>query len=109
MIGYPPGVPQRTNWVSPWAVAVGPPVAGPSRCTSTMTSGISLITARPMFSLYRLMPGPLVAVMALAPAETAPMHMPMEAISSSPWTATPPAAGSWRIIMPRMPEAGVIG
>ena len=55
------------------------------------------------------MPGPLVAVMARAPASVAPRHMPIEAISSSPWTATPPARGISRIIAIRTGEAGVIG
>src|SRR4030067_434057 len=55
------------------------------------------------------MPGPLVAVIALDPARVAPMHMPIEAISSSPWIATPPTLGSSRIIAMRIPEAGVIG
>ncbi len=49
------------------------------------------------------------AVIALAPAIVAPIHMPIEAISSSPWTATPPALGSSRIIDIKIPEAGVIG
>src|SRR3972149_2914811 len=43
------------------------------------------------------MPGPLVAVIARAPARGAPMHIPIEAISSSPWMAMPPTLGSSRI------------
>jgi len=50
-----------------------------------------------------------VAVSERAPAIAAPMHMPIEAISSSPWIATPPAGGSSRIIACRIGEAGVIG
>ena len=65
--------------------------------------------ASPRFSLYRLIPGPLVAVRARAPAMTAPMHMPIEAISSSPCTAIPPTRGISRIIIMRMGEAGVMG
>src|SRR3990170_5528756 len=55
------------------------------------------------------MPGPLVAVIARAPARVAPMHIPIEAISSSPWMAMPPTLGSSRIIAMRIDEAGVIG
>ena len=40
-------------------------------------------TARPMFSIMRLNPGPDVAVMLLAPAQEAPMTDAMAAIS--PW------------------------
>jgi hypothetical protein len=50
-----------------------------------------------------------VAVIARAPANVAPMHMPIEAISSSPCTATPLTFGSSRIICIRIGEAGVMG
>ena len=40
-------------------------VAGPCRGTSTIASGVSPMIAKPMFSLYRRMPGPLVAVIVL--------------------------------------------
>jgi hypothetical protein len=65
--------------------------------------------ARPMFSLYRLMPGPLVAVITLEPAIAAPMHMPMADISSSAWIATPPTFGSSLTIESRICVAGVMG
>jgi hypothetical protein len=49
-----------------------------------MTIGISLPTAKEIFSLNRLMPGPAVAVITFIPAMDAPRQKPMEAISSSP-------------------------
>ena len=49
------------------SVFVGRPVLGPPRCTSTMTSGSSVITARPIASLLRHTPGPLVPVTPTAP------------------------------------------
>ena len=49
------------------SVLVGRPVEGPPRCTSTMTSGSSSVTARPMASVFRAMPGPEVVVTASAP------------------------------------------
>jgi hypothetical protein len=55
------------------------------------------------------MPGPLVAVIARAPPIAAPMQKPIDAISSSPWMATPPRGGSSRIMAIRIGEAGVIG
>ena len=60
------------------------PVEGPSLCTSTITIGISLPMAKEMCSLYRLRPGPDVAVMTFSPAMDAPRQEPIEAISSSP-------------------------
>ncbi len=47
--------------------------------------------------------------MARIPVIAAPMHMPIEAISSSAWTATPPQRGSSRIMPVRMDVAGVMG
>ena len=40
------------------SVLVGRPVEGPPRCTSTMTSGSSSETARPIVSDFRATPGP---------------------------------------------------
>ena len=45
MMGWSPWVPQRACITSPWEGLVGRPVEGPSRCTSTMTQGISAIAA----------------------------------------------------------------
>ena len=48
--------------------------------TLTTTQGTSVMHANPRFSCIREKPGPLVAVMALAPARDAPMIAPMDAI-----------------------------
>ena len=84
MTGRPPLLPQRKKLISPSAPRVADPVEGPKRCTSTITIGISLPTAKDMFSLYRLIPGPEVAVITFIPAMDAPRQNPIEAISSSP-------------------------
>ena len=55
-----------------------------------MMQGSSVITARPMASDFRQMPGPLVAVTPSDPAKEAPMAMPMAAISSSAWSVITP-------------------
>src|SRR5712691_5396911 len=62
------------------------PVEGPPRCTSMITSGISAKYASPMNSDISDIPGPEVAVKARAPFHPAPMAMPTDASSSSPWT-----------------------
>ena len=72
------------------SVLVGMPVLGPARWTSMTTSGSSTITARPMASVLRAMPGPVVAVMPSAPPKLAPMAAPMAAISSSAWKVLTP-------------------
>ena len=73
-----------------------------------MMTGISVMTARPMASDFRQMPGPLVAVTPMAPPKEAPIAMPMAAISSSAWTVrTPKRFISERLW--RMSLAGVIG
>ena len=46
---------------------VGMPVDGPARWTSTTTSGNSTMTARPIASDFRAMPGPELAVNPSAP------------------------------------------
>ena len=50
------------------SVLVGSPVEGPPRCTSTTTSGSSVITARPIVSDFSAMPGPEVVVTPSVPA-----------------------------------------
>ncbi len=55
------------------------------------------------------MPGPDVAVSVRAPVIAAPMHMLMEAISSSAWMATPPTFGSSRTMCNSSGVAGEIG
>jgi hypothetical protein len=44
------------------SVLVGRPVEGPPRCTSTITSGSSSATARPIASDFSATPGPEVVV-----------------------------------------------
>jgi hypothetical protein len=65
------------------SVLVGIPVDGPARCTSTITSGSSSITARFIASDLSAMPGPEVPVTDRSPANEAPMAAQMAAISSS--------------------------
>ena len=90
------------------SVLVGSPVEGPPRWTSTTSSGSSVITARPIDSDFKAMPGPEVVVTPRLPENDAPMAAPMPAISSSAWKVVTPNAlcllSSWR-----MSEAGVIG
>ncbi len=87
---------------------VGSPVEGPPRCTSTMTSGSSTITARPIDSPLSAMPGPLEAVVPSAPPNEAPIAEAMAAISSSAWKVV-----TWkrrcRASSCRMSLAGVMG
>jgi len=77
--------------------------------TFTMTQGTSAIQAKPKFSCMSENPGPLVAVMALAPAREAPTTAPRLAISSSIWIKVPPLAGSFQDISSLISVAGVIG
>ena len=90
------------------SVLVGNPVDGPPRWMSTISSGSSRLTARPIVSDFRAMPGPLVVVTARWPPKAAPSAAPMPAISSSAWRVRIPKFlcfdSSWR-----MSEAGVIG
>ena len=72
------------------SVLVGRPVLGPPRCTSTMTTGSSVMTARPIASALSATPGPLVPVTPSAPPKLAPMAAPIAAISSSAWNVTTP-------------------
>ena len=90
------------------SVFVGRPVEGPPRWTSTISSGSSVMTARPIVSALSATPGPDVVVTPSAPPKEAPSAAPMPAISSSAWKVRTPKAlcldSSWR-----MSEAGVIG
>ena len=90
------------------SVLVGSPVDGPPRWTSTMTSGSSSITARPIVSVFRATPGPEVVVTPSAPPNAAPRAAPMPAISSSAWKVVTP---NFLCLLSscRMSEAGVIG
>ena len=87
---------------------VGIPVEGPARWTSTITIGSSSITASPIVSDFRSIPGPLVAVTPSLPANEAPSAMLAAAISSSAWTVRTPnrsRLARWC----SSSEAGVIG
>ena len=90
------------------SVFVGNPVLGPPRCTSIMMTGSSVMDASPMNSLFKHIPGPLVATTARSPAKLAPIAIPIAEISSS----------ACRVLTPyflsaerpsKMGEAGVIG
>ena len=72
------------------SVLVGMPVDGPARWTSITTIGSSSISARPIVSAFRSIPGPLVAVTPSAPPKAAPSAMPAAAISSSAWIVRTP-------------------
>ena len=89
-MGASPLRPNMTCSRSDCSVLVGMPVEGPARCTSTTTSGSSTMTARPMASDLRAMPGPEEAVSPSAPPKEAPMAAPMAAISSSAWKVRTP-------------------
>jgi hypothetical protein len=73
-----------------------------------MTSGSSMLMARPMASAFSARPGPLVVVTPRWPPKAAPIALVMAAISSSAWSVRTPKFlcfdSSWR-----MSEAGVIG
>jgi len=84
-------------------------VVGPPRMTFTITQGVSVPRANPMFSSIRLIPGPEVAVMAFRPPQDAPMTAAMEAISSSIWRKVPPTTGSRSASRSATSVAGVMG
>ena len=72
--GASPGWPKSAASRSDCSTLVGSPVLGPPRCTSTSTSGISVITASPRNSVLSASPGPDVIVNATLPAYEAPMR-----------------------------------
>ena len=88
---------------------VGRPVDGPPRWTLTTTQGVSIITARPMFSIIRLKPGPLVTVIDLVPVHEAPTTAAIEASSSSIWMKVPPIEWNRRAMRSTTSVEGVIG
>ena len=63
---------------------------GPARWMSQITSGSSVITARPMVSALSATPGPEVVVTPRWPAKLAPRAAPTPAISSSAWNVVTP-------------------
>ena len=73
-----------------------------------ITSGSSVIRARPIASVLRASPGPLEPVIPSAPANEAPIAAEIAAISSSAWNVVRwnrrYLESSWRMSL-----AGVIG
>jgi hypothetical protein len=67
------------------------------------------MAAYPMFSIIKEKPGPLVAVIARAPVQDAPITDAMPAISSSIWINTPFFLGSFAAICSATSVEGVIG
>ena len=63
---------------------------GPPRWTLQITSGSSVISARPIASVLSAMPGPDEVVSASLPPNAAPMALQMPAISSSAWKVRTP-------------------
>src|SRR5687768_15313785 len=88
--GHSPLRPYSTWNRSDCSVLVGNPVLGPPRCTSTMTTGSSVMTAKPIASALSAMPGPDVPVQPSAPPNEAPIAAPIAAISSSAWNVITP-------------------
>src|SRR5918999_4615500 len=104
--------------MSDCCVRVGMPVEGPPRCTLISTTGISAKYASPINSVMSEMPGPEVVVNARAPFQPAPIAIPIEASSSSPWMIAnlflPVAASTrnfWQCLMnaSASDDEGVIG
>ena len=88
--GASPLRPYITCSRSACSVLVGMPVLGPARWMSQITSGSSVITARPMVSAFSATPGPEVVVTPRWPAKLAPRAAPTPAISSSAWKVVTP-------------------
>ncbi len=109
MLSTSPCVPHLDCIRSPCAPFVACPVLGPARWTSTMTHGVSVIIAYPIFSCMRLKPGPDVAVIDRAPPHEAPITADIAPISSSIWRYVPPTLGRFSAIISAISEAGVIG
>ncbi len=74
-----------------------------------MTRGVSIIAARPMFSIISENPGPEVTVMAFWPPQAAPIRAVIEAISSSIWMKMPPTKGMRSANRSAVSVEGVIG
>ena len=88
--GHSPFLPNIACSKSACSVLVGKPVEGPPLRTFGITTGHSVITARPIASAFRATPGPLVPVRPSEPPQAAPMAMPIAAISSSAWNVFTP-------------------
>ena len=90
------------------SVFVGSPVEGPPRWMLLMMMGSSTIVARPIDSVLRATPGPLVVVIASAPPKAAPIAAVIPAISSSAWNVLTPKF-LYMESSCKMSLAGVIG
>ncbi len=90
------------------SVLVGMPVEGPARWTSMMIIGSSSTTARPIVSVLRSSPGPLVHVTPSAPPNAAPSAIDAAAISSSACIVRTPMSCRRASTCSRS-DAGVIG
>ena len=88
---------------------VGWPVLGPPRWILTITQGVSVIAAYPMFSIISENPGPLVAVMARAPVQDAPITDAIPPISSSIWIKVPDSFGNFAAMCSAISVEGVMG
>jgi hypothetical protein len=75
----------------------------------TITHGVSIMAARPMFSIISEKPGPLVTVIAFVPVHDAPITAAMLASSSSIWMNVPPMNGNRLEIRSTTSVEGVIG
>src|SRR5690606_40664890 len=80
----------------------------PPRCTTTISNGISRITARHIASTVNAIPGPEVVVTASDPPYAAPIADEIAAISSSAWKVRTPKF-LWRLNSCRISDAGVMG
>ena len=85
------------------------PVDGPTRITSTTTTGVSEAAASPSPSIISDRPGPEVAVTEGRPPKDAPMIMLIEASSSSACKSAPPVWARAGARYSRISVAGVIG
>ena len=100
--------PNMTTSRSACSGFVGIPVEGPARWMSRISSGSSSVTASPIVSCFRMIPGPLEVQTPSAPPKLAPSAAPTAAISSSAWNVRIPKF-LWRARSWRISEAGVIG
>src|SRR4030042_2079296 len=88
----PPWWPHLACITSSWEEVIYP-CPGPGRWTVTMRNGVSDMMAKETASIMSEKPGPEVAVMALTPAQDAPMREQADEISSSIWMNRTPTWG----------------
>ena len=88
--GDSPFLPYIERKKSACSVFVGIPVLGPALWIFRTTNGNSEMTANPMASPFRHIPGPEDAVTERFPVNEAPIAEPTPAISSSAWNVLTP-------------------